>query len=252
MKAMLLAAGFGTRLRPVTDHLPKCMVPVAGKPVLQWNIEWLRSQGVLDLVVNLHHSPEAVTGYFGNGSAWGVRLEYSYEPQLLGTAGALWAARGFLASGSFWVVYADNLLHCSLERLENLHRVHEATLTMGLCWREDVSASGAVGLDGNGRITGFKEKPAAHEVLSHWVNAGIFLCEARVHQFIPPGRASDFGHDILPAMASAGEPMYGYTLGPGETLYWIDTPEDLARTAAALQSGLQDGEAVVYPAPPRD
>ena len=241
MKAMLLAAGLGTRLKPLTDHCPKCMVPVAGKPVLQRNIEWLGSQGVVDLVVNLHHYPEAVTGYFGNGGAFGVRINYSYEPELLGTAGALWAARRFLASESFWVVYADNLLHCSLERMESLHRAHGATLTMGLFWREDVSASGVVGLDGHGRITGFKEKPAADEVLSHWVNAGIFLCEARIQQFIPPGQACDFGHDILPAMLSAGEPLYGYTLGHGETLHWIDTQEDLARTAATLQEGPTPG-----------
>jgi mannose-1-phosphate guanylyltransferase len=235
MKAMLLAAGFGTRLRPFTDHLPKCMVPVAGKPVLQRNIEWLRSQGVVNLVVNLHLYPESVTDYFGDGSAFGVHLEYSYEPQLLGTAGALWGARRFFAAERFWVVYADNLVNCSLERMESLHLAHGATLTMGLFWREDVSASGVVRLDDDGRITGFKEKPAAGEVLSNWVNAGIYLCEAKVHQFIPPGRTSDFGHDILPAMLSAGEPIYGYTLGPGETLNWIDTPADLARTAAALE-----------------
>jgi len=235
MKAMLLSAGLGTRLRPLTDRLPKCMVPVAGKPVLQWNIEWLRSQGVVDLVVNLHHHPETVTGYFGDGNAFGVRLEYSFEPELLGTAGALWGARRFLSAPQFWVLYADNLVNCSLERMESLHLAHKATLTMGLFWREDVSASGVVGLDGNDRVTGFKEKPAAHEVLSHWVNAGIYLCEARVLEFIPPGRTSDFGHDILPAMLTAGEPMYGYTLGLGENLNWIDTPEDLARTEAILR-----------------
>ncbi|RJR34081.1 MAG: nucleotidyltransferase family protein [Deltaproteobacteria bacterium] len=235
MKAMLLAAGLGTRLRPLTDRLPKCLVPVAGKPVLQWNIEWLRSQGVTDLVVNLHHYPEVVTGYFGNGHTFGVHLEYSYEPELLGTAGALWGARRFLSTARFWVLYADNLVNCSLERMASLHLARKATLTMGLFWREDVSTSGVVGLNGDGRISGFKEKPAADEVLSHWVNAGILLCEAGIHQFIPPDRASDFGHDILPAMLTAGEPMYGYTLGPEETLLWIDTPDDLALTLSVMQ-----------------
>lgn len=235
MKAMLLAAGFGIRLKPLTDQCPKCMIKVAGKPVLQRNIEWLRSQGVVDLVVNLHLYPELVTDHFGDGGAYGVHLEYSYEPKLLGTAGALWGARRFIGEERFWVVYADNLLNCSLDRMESLHLAYGATLTMGLFWREDVSTSGVVRLDADGRITAFKEKPAADEVVSNWVNAGIYLCEAKVHQFIPPGRNCDFGHDILPAMLSAGEPMYGYTLGPGETLYWIDTPGDLARTAAALQ-----------------
>jgi NDP-sugar pyrophosphorylase family protein len=211
------------------------MVPVAGKPLLQRNIEWLRGQGVTDLVINLHLFPETVTDYFGDGRAFGVNIDYSYEDQLLGTAGALRGAGRFLDGERFWVLYADNLVNCDLERLERLHRAQGASLTMGLLWREDVSASGVVKLDAGGRITGFKEKPAAHEVLSHWVNAGLFLCEARVHRFIPTGQASDFGHDILPLMLAAGEPLYGYTLGPGETLHWIDTPEDLARTAAAFQ-----------------
>jgi len=106
---------------------------------------------------------------------------------------------------------------------------------MALFWRQDVSASGVVQINEAGRVLGFKEKPRPGEIPSNWVNAGLYLCEPRVMDFIPPGWTCDFGHDILPAMLSAGEPMYGYTLGPGETLYWIDTPEDLARTVAALQ-----------------
>jgi mannose-1-phosphate guanylyltransferase len=234
MKALLLAAGLGIRLLPLTARQPKCMVPVAGKPVLQRNIEWLRSQGVAEMVVNLHHHPEAVTGPLGDGRAFGVRLSYSYEPELLGTAGALWGARKLLAAERFWVIYADNLVDCSLQRMERLHLAHGATLTMGLFWREDVSASGIAIVNGEGRISGFKEKPQPDETLSHWVNAGIFLCDAKIFQFIPPHRACDFGHEILPAMLAAGEPIYGYMLGPGETLYWIDTPEDLARTEALL------------------
>jgi NDP-sugar pyrophosphorylase family protein len=217
------------------------MVPVAGKPALQRNIEWLRSNGIVDLVVNLHHCPETVAGYFGDGSAFGVNLSYSYEPELMGTAGAVWAARKLLTSDRFWVIYADNLVNCSLERMESLHLVNGATLTMGLFWRKDISASGVAELDGNSRIIGFKEKPKTGGVLSHWVNAGIFLCEAKVHQFIPPGRSCDFGQDILPAMLSAGEPMYGYTLGPGESLLWIDTQDDLARTESVLQEGSPTG-----------
>jgi len=241
MKALLLAAGLGLRLRPHTDHCPKCMVPVAGKPVLQRNIEWLRTQGVADLVVNLHHYPEAVTDYFKDGSAYGVRLRYSYEPVLLGTAGALWGARQLLAAERFWVIYADNLVNCSLERMESLHLSLDATLTMGLFWREDVSSSGVAELNDAGRITGFKEKPRAKEAQSHWVNAGLFLCNYKLLQFIPPNQNCDFGLDLLPAVLSAGEPLYGYPFGHGETLYWIDTPGDLARTEAIMQKGSISG-----------
>lgn len=231
---MLLAAGLGTRLRPLTNHIPKCMVPVAGKPILMRNIEWLRSQGVVDLVVNLHHFPQAVIDYLGDGRDLGVKLAYSYEPELQGTAGALWAARRFLTSDRFWVLYADNLLTCQLNRMANLHEASKATLTMGLFWRKDVGASGVASLTDGNRITEFKEKPEENEILSHWVNAGLYLCESKILEFIPPRRVCDFGHEILPALLAAGEPMFGYTFGPGETLYWIDTPEDLACTEAIL------------------
>lgn len=231
MKAMLLAAGFGTRLRPITDHLPKCMVPVAGKPVLQWNIEFLRSQGIVDLVINLHRHPQAVVDYFQDGASLGVRLHYSYEPELMGTAGAVWAARRFFLQDRFIVLYADNLINCNLKALIEVHLNNNSALTMALFWRQEVSASGVVQLNDQGKIVAFKEKPGKDEVFSHWVNAGLFLCEAGLLlQHIPPGRPSDFGHDVLPALLRAGESLYGYTMGPAETLHWIDTPQDLAFT----------------------
>lgn len=234
MKVMLLAAGLGTRLRPLTARLPKCMLQVAGKPVLQRNIEWLRSQGAIDLVVNLHHYPEVVTGYFGDGSGLGVRLHYSFEPELLGTAGAVWAAREHFRSGPFLVVYADNLIDFNLNNLFARHACGAGTLTMALFWREDVSASGVVAMDADGRITAFKEKPRPQEILSNWVNAGLFICEPAVLEHIPSDRPSDFGYEVLPAMLAARMPMYGYTMGPKETLIWIDTKEDLSRAAALL------------------
>jgi NDP-sugar pyrophosphorylase family protein len=212
------------------------MVPVAGKPALQRNLEWLRSQGVVEVVVNLHLHAQMVTDYFGDGHAFGVHIDYSYEPDLMGTAGALWMARDFFSDRPFWVVYGDNLFEFDLNRVYEVHLANKALLTMALFGREDVSASGVVQINEAGRVLGFKEKPRPGEISSHWVNAGLYLCEPRVMEFIPPGRTSDFGHDILPAMLSAGEPLYSYILGPGETLYWIDTPGDLARTAAALQS----------------
>jgi mannose-1-phosphate guanylyltransferase len=232
---MLLAAGLGTRLRPWTEDRPKCMVPVAGKPVLQRNLEWLRSQGVGEVVINLHLHAQVVTEHFADGQAFGVHIDYSYERGLMGTAGALWMARDFFAGSPFWVVYGDNLFDFDLKRVSEVHLANQALLTMALFWRQDVSASGVVHINEAGRVLGFKEKPRPEEISSHWVNAGLYLCEPRVMDFIPPGQTCDFGHDILPAMLSAGEPLYGYPMGAGETLYWIDTPEDLARTVAALQ-----------------
>lgn len=236
---MLLAAGLGTRLRPLTNSIPKCMVPVAAKPVLQHNVEWLRSWGVVDLVVNLHVHPEAVTDYFGDGGVFGVNIRYSYEPELLGTAGSLAPVQQFFGDEPFWVVYADNLINCDLSRLFRLHVTKQATLTMALFWRDDVSASGVVGLEDDGRIVTFREKPSPQQVLSHWVNAGLLLCEPGVLQFIPAEHPSDFGHDVLPALLEAGEPMYGYTMGPGEGLYWIDTLADLQRVRSEWEKKVE-------------
>ena len=234
MKAMLLAAGLGIRLRPLTDHLPKCMIPVGGKPVLQRNVEWLRDQGVTELVINLFFRPQAVTDHFGDGSSFRVRIHYSPEPEMMGTAGAVWMARHHFRGERFWVLYADNLLHCNLASLQRQHEISRASLTMALFWREDVSASGVADLDETRRIIAFKEKPQTAET-SHWVNAGLYLCEPEVLEVIPPGKPGDFGHDVLPALLAAGKPLYGYTMGPGESLYWIDTPDDLVSTEARWQ-----------------
>lgn len=231
---MLLAAGLGTRLRPLTNEMPKCMVPLAGKPVLQYNIEWLRSQGVADLVVNLYHYPETVTGYFGDGRAFGVNIKYSHEDTLMGTAGALWAARRFFSQERFWVVYADNLITCNLSRVATLHQTWGAAMTIALFWRQEVGASGVVGLEADGRVTAFKEKPTPADICSNWVNAGLYLCEPEVLRYIPPGRPSDFGHEVIPAMLDGGERLFGYTMGNGETLRWIDTQEDLRLTETLL------------------
>jgi len=212
------------------------MVPVAGRPVLEHNICWLRSQGVVDLVVNLHSHPQAVSEYFGDGSRFGVRIQYSYEPELLGTAGAVRAARHFFAGEErFLVVYADNLMRCDLTRLLQFHLRRQAALTMALFWRADVSASGVVNLAKDERIVFFQEKPRPEDVNSHWVNAGLLLCAAGVVDFIPAEGYSDFGHDVLPSMLSSGAPMYGYRMGEGESLYWIDTLADLERTNAQLK-----------------
>lgn len=232
---MLLAAGLGIRLRPITDRQPKCMVPVAGKAVLQRNIEWLRSYGITEIVINLHHYPEVVTDYFGTGSRFKVNIQYSYEPVLLGTAGALWAASRFFSQERFLVLYADNLLDCNINSFYTSHLSTETTLSMALFWRQDVSASGVVKVDEAGSIIAFKEKPLPEEVFSNWVNAGLLLCEPKVLEFIPPAQPSDFGHDILPALLAAGEKLSGYLMQPEESLYWIDRPEDLARTEAIFK-----------------
>jgi len=225
---MILAAGQGTRLRPLTERVPKCMVPVGGKPVLEHAIEWLRRYGVTDLIVNLHHLPDAVVNYFRDGSRWGVKITYSVEKEPLGTAGGVKNVEWFF-DGPFFVWYGDNLSTCDLACLYAFHQAKGGIATIALHYREDPTASGIVGLDENERIIRFLEKPRPDEIFSHWVSAGIFVLEPAVLQAIPAEGTPDFGRDVFPALVAQGAPLYGYRMSQDEGLWWIDTLEDLRR-----------------------
>jgi len=227
-QAMMLAAGQGMRLRPLTDRIPKCMVPLGGKPLLEYGIRWLQKHGVTELAINLHHLPETVTEYFGDGQRWGLHITYSREPEPLGTAGGVKQMATFFR-GPFFVWYGDNLSTCRLDRLWERHKSRGGAATVALHYREDPSHAGIVGLDDQDRITRFLEKPAPGEVFSHWVNAGIYVLEPAVLDVIPSGRAVDFGRDVCPAMLAAGGALYGYRMSGSERLWWIDRSEDLQR-----------------------
>lgn len=239
MKAVLLAAGRGERLRPWTDQTPKCMMPIGGKPLLEHTVEWLARFGIRELMINLHHLPERIRGYFGDGRRWGVRIHYWLEPELLGTAGALRRLEDGW-DGPLLVWYGDNLSRCDLDRLRELHRRKGGTATLALYRRPDATSSGIAELDGEDRLVRFLEKPRPEEVFSHWVNAGIFLLEREARAFIPAEGPADFGRDVFPALLAAGRRMYGYRLSEAEGLWWIDTPEDLARTEGAWRERFQE------------
>jgi mannose-1-phosphate guanylyltransferase len=234
-EAMLLAAGKGTRLRPLTETVSKCMVPIAGRPLLEHNVEWLRKYGVTRLVINLHHLPEAVMSHFGDGSRYGVHIDYSIERELLGTAGAVKKVAG-LFNGPFFVWYGDNLSTCRLDRLWEAHRASGGVATIALHYREDPTQSGIVELDERDRIARFLEKPRAEEVFSHWVSAGIFVLEPEVLEMIPPEGAQDFGRDIFPALLERGAKLAGYRMAEDESLWWVDTAADLRRVEAMRNS----------------
>ena len=235
MKAVLLAAGVGTRLRPYTDSMPKCMIDVGGTPVIERTLRNLAEQGVHDFAINLHHCPEVVRSRLGSGDRFGSSISYFEEEVLLGTAGALSQMRSWLTDGDFLVVFADNIVEIKLSALLERHYELGSTATMALYWREDVQASGVAELTSDGRVTAFIEKPKAGATESHWINAGLLCCSPRVLQFIPDG-FSDFGHDVLPSLLRADEVVGGYQMTDDESLYWIDTPEDLRNTEDAITS----------------
>lgn len=228
MRALILAAGRGTRLRPHTDCRPKCMITVRGRPLLDSTLEWLVAGGVRDIAVNLHHAPDVVTEHLGDGARFGVRVRYSYEPELLGTGGALLALAEWLGEEPFFVVFGDNYIRLDIQRFTAAHNNRAAMATVALSYRNDVGASGVAELNRAGRITRFIEKPRPGETHSHWINAGLVLCEPCVLGYIAPP-ISDFGRDVLPSLIAAGERVQGYKMGDGDFLGWVDTPEDLLR-----------------------
>jgi len=247
-QAMLLAAGLGTRLRPLTDRVPKCLVPVGGRPLLEHTLELLRGYGVTDIVINVHHLAEVVRGHFGDGSRWGVRVRYSHEDTLLGTAGAVKHAAAWF-SGPFFVWYGDNLSTCRLDRLWEFHRACGGIATIALFHRPDPAQSGIVALDDDGRIRRFLEKPQPDEIFSHWISAGVLVVEPPLLDAIPPGQFVDFGRDVFPALLARGAALYGYRMSADEGLWWIDRPEDLDRLAHAWPVRPGRGGADQTPAP---
>jgi len=228
MRAFLLAAGEGQRLRPLTNSLPKPMISVRGRPILEHNVRLLAAHGIRDIVINTHYLPATVMEHFGDGSKLGVRIAYSHETSLLGTAGALNPVRATLGE-RFLLMYGDNLSTCNLSRMFEKHD-GGAIATVALFQRDDVSQSGIALLESDDRITAFVEKPERGQEVSHWVSAGVLVLEADIFEFIPPRGSSDIGRDVLPAALAAGKRVDGYRMA--EHLWWIDSIADYDRTIA--------------------
>ena len=228
-QAIVLAAGKGTRLGEMASNRPKPMMQVGGCPILESNLVWLRKAGVKHVYINLHHLPEVVTEHFRDGKRFGVEIQYSSEVELLGTAGAVrkiakeyWGSN---PSDPFLVIYGDNLLsQFDLESIVAFHELKAGIATMCLHHREDVSHSGVALLDGDGRIVQFVEKPMPGQEISHYVNAGIYVLESDIMQYIPEG-FSDFSGDVFPKILATEKNMYGIVAN--SQLVAIDTPEML-------------------------
>jgi NDP-sugar pyrophosphorylase family protein len=209
MKALILAAGAGTRLRPLTDTCPKPMLPIAGRPLLAWTLDWLRRYGVVEAALNLHHLPDVVRDGLGDGSAFDMRLRYAHEPELRGTAGAVHNFPGFFDE-PFLVIYGDLLLDLDLSDLIGFHRRSGAMMTLALKRTTTPHSQGMIEVAGDGRVLRFVEKPQQWDG-GDTANAGVYVCEPAVAAQVPPG-VSDFGHDIIPALLDAGAPVFGRPL----------------------------------------
>jgi len=229
VKAVLLAAGRGERLWPITQTVPKPMIRVAGKPILEYGVELLRDHQFSELFINLHHLPETICQYFGDGSACGVSIHYVWEETVRGTAGAVKAIAADFAE-PFLVFYGDQISTCDLTRLWAFHREHLGVATLVVHERSDVRQSGVVRLRPDLRIVEFVEKPQAWPAGRHYVNAGMYVLEPVVVEQIPSAPICDFGRDVFPALLQSGCLVYGCPTQ--EPLFWFDTHEDLERGSA--------------------
>lgn len=208
MKALILAAGKGSRLGKISETLPKPMIKFKGIPILEHNILLCKKYGVTELYINTSHLAHIIQDYFGDGSKWGVNITYSFETELLGTSGALNSFKEKIGKDDFFVIYGDNYSEVNLENLLLLKNKKNALASIAFHYREDVSMSGVAEFDKNSRIASFIEKPKPGTTTSHWVNAGVYYCENKILSEIPDG-FSDFAKDIFPKILANSKMLLG-------------------------------------------
>lgn len=217
MKAILMAGGTGSRLRPLTCDLPKPMVPVMNKPVMHYSIELLRKHGIKDIGVTLQYLPKVVQDYFGDGSQYNVNLQYYIEETPLGTAGSVKNAQELLDE-TFIVISGDALTNIDLSKAMEFHKKKKSLATLVLKSVEVPLEYGVVVTDKESLITRFLEKPGWGEVFSDTVNTGIYILEPQVLEYFDAGVKFDFSKDLFPTLLKDKKPMYGYVTDE----YWCD------------------------------
>ncbi|MEB3230280.1 MAG: NDP-sugar synthase [Leptolyngbyaceae bacterium] len=231
MKAMILAAGKGTRVRPITYTIPKPMIPIMQKPVMEFLLELLRQHGFDEIMVNVSHLANEIESYFRDGQRFGVQIAYSFEGRIedgqligeaLGSAGGMKRIQEFspFFDGTFIVLCGDALIDVDLSKAVQWHKEKGsiATIIMKSVPREEVSSYGVVVTDEAGRIQTFQEKPAVEDALSTDINTGIYIFEPQILDYIPPGQKFDIGGDLFPMLVEKGAPFYGISMD----FQWVD------------------------------
>lgn len=196
MKGFLLAAGKGTRLKPITNYIPKCLVPIQGKPLIEYWFDLFFKYGIDEILINVHHLSDKVIEYL-NKVDNGMKIKWVYEQELLGSAGTIRANRNFIKDVErFWVFYADVLIDINLEEMKNYHLDTGADMTIAVHETSNPKNCGVVDIDKDGRMIKFVEKP--NKPLSNMVNSGVYLINTKIVDKFPPIIPLDFGHHILP------------------------------------------------------
>jgi mannose-1-phosphate guanylyltransferase/mannose-1-phosphate guanylyltransferase/phosphomannomutase len=240
MKAMVMAAGLGTRLRPLTYEVPKPLVPVANRPVIEHLLRLLAAQGFNEVIANLHWFPETIERRLGDGSASGVELTLRREEKLLDTAGGVWNVRDFLTGGdsdSFLVMAGDALTDVDLNALCEAHAAHDGVATMTVKRVPNVSEYGVVVTGSDDRVQGFQEKPDPAEALSDLANCMVYAFRKEIFDHFPDPPHVDWAKDIFPALLDGDIPFYVHRTDR----YWNDVgslPEYLQGNLDAVEGAV--------------
>lgn len=231
IKAVIMSGGQGSRLRPLTCHIPKPMVPILNKPVMEYTVELLKNHNINDIAVTLHYLPSLITEYFGDGKRFDVNMDYYIEETPLGTGGSVKNAEDFLDS-TFVVVSGDAFTNIDLQKALDFHRLKNSKATLILKKEPIPLEYGVIITDENGRITRFLEKPSWGEVFSDTINTGIYILEPEVLDYYKKGENFDFSKDLFPRLLKDNIPIYGYVADEywcdvGDLNSYISTHEDL-------------------------
>lgn len=234
MKVVVLIGGEATRLRPLTCNTPKAMVPVLNIPFLEHVINYLKRHRITDMILTRGQLSMPIDNFFGDGSRFGVKLNYTIEDQPLGTAGAVKNAEKYL-DGTFLVLNGDIFTDLDVTAMIKLHLEQKAKVSIALTPVADPTSFGLVYTDNRGKITRFIEKPRRDQVTTNMINAGIYVLEPDVLARIPPQTKFSFERELFPRLLEQGEPVYAYPSGS----YWIDigTPAKYLQLNRDLLSG---------------
>lgn len=238
MKAVVMAGGEGTRLRPLTLDVPKPFIRVAGKPAMEYALDALVAAGIQDIIVTTFYKPERLIQHLGGGAKLGARIFYSVEDEAMGTAGGVAKCLPLLGEDTVVVLSGDVIADVNVKALVEAHKKSGAVASMALAEVEDVTEYGIVGLDKTGRIVRFKEKPKTkEEAFSNLINAGIYVLEPEALRMVPPGQAYDFGKQLFPLLLESGKHLQGVRLEG----FWMDVGRPADLLTASRELGVKRG-----------
>ena len=239
MKALVLAGGIGSRLK--LEDLPKPMYKLNGNPILEHNLLLLKKHNITDICITIHHLPEVIKNYFGDGNKWNLKIQYSFEEELVGTAGSVKKAEWFFDKDPFFVIYGDNYTNINLSKMLEFHSLYNPLATIALYNPEKSLncriAGGVVKIDSTNSITSFVEGNNSTPNNINFVNAGVYILKPEFLKKLKPNTFYDFGKDLFPSLLKEGTVLKGYLTD--DFVIAIDTKEALI-VAEKILSNIKD------------